>query len=625
MTANSALLAQVPVGSLSGRFTGLDWAVLLGYLALVSYLGVKLAGKQKSMEDFFRGGSKLPWYAVSASMIATIISAVTFIGVPSRIYAEGGDFSYLQFGIIAGLLSRLFVSLVLVPAYYRHHVYSPYDYMGERLGEAVRTVTTAMFSLMGLLAQAARVYLTAIILELVMRDQLQAIENATGVDSLVWSIAAVGAIAIVWTMLGGISTVVWTDAMLFLVFVIGGVVAIFVVANQLPGGLAQIVHEGWAAGKFKLWTLGQTEGTREFASRWGETFARPYTLWAAIFAVTFSNIGSYGTDQLLAQRIFTCKSKRDAQIAVMTSWAAEAVVALMLLVGVGLWTFYQHHPDLLVGDAANALSEKRDNIFPVFILTQVPVGLRGLIVAGIFAAAISSLTSILAALSQTSLSAVYLPLAGLSNESIPPERNQEILRASRLLVVVWGIALCTTAIGINAYVNYQEANERPIYFLDLALGLANYVLGTLFAAFLLAWLPLEKDAYGLIWSAPLSIACVFASRFHDDLTWRICGGVTAVLLITWIASALHPTRVARRGPLLAKTLWLMAGCALLFLLTKYLWFARLDQTTGAIRLDEKMPIEWPWYGPLGGSVAFVFGYLLGEPQADKASGQDHNG
>ena len=171
--------------SLSAHFTAIDWAVLIGYLALVSVLGVLLAGKQKSMEDFFRGGDKLPWYAVSGSMIATIISAVTFLAVPARIFRDGGNFTYLQFGIIAGLLSRIFVSFILVPAYFKHRVYSPYDYMGKQLGEAARTVTTALFSLMGLLAQAARVYLTAIVLEVILRDQLGVLEQATHISSLI--------------------------------------------------------------------------------------------------------------------------------------------------------------------------------------------------------------------------------------------------------------------------------------------------------------------------------------------------------------------------------------------------------------------------------------------------------
>ncbi len=399
------LLAQA-AGCLSGRFTAVDWFVMVGYLVLVSVLGVRLAGKQTSMEDFFRGGGGLPWYAVSASMIATIISAVTFVAVPSRAYAEGGNFSYLQLGIIAGLLSRLFVAFALVPAYFRYQVYSPYDYMGQRLGEAARSVTTAMFSLMGLLAQASRVYLTALILTLVLKDQLDFLADRTGISPLVWAISMVGIIAIAWTMLGGIATVIWTDAMLFLIFLIGGIVALLVIHHDVTGGLGAVIQQGWEAGKFKLFTLGSTSDNVQYASRWGDIFAEPFTLWAAFFAVTFSNIGAYGTDQLLAQRIFTCRSRRDAQLAVISSWAAEGVAALMLLVGVGLWAYYREFPQALSGDAAAAVAASRDNIFPVFILTRVPIVLRGLIVAGIFAAAISSLTSILAALAQTTLWAV---------------------------------------------------------------------------------------------------------------------------------------------------------------------------------------------------------------------------
>ena len=555
------LLAQLDAGSLSGRFTTIDWCVLLGYLLLVSILGVRLAGKQTDMEDFFRGRGRLPWYAVAASMIATIISAVTFIGVPAISYAEGGNFTYLQLGIIAGLLSRLFVAMFLVPAYYEHQVYSPYDYMGRQLGEAARSVTTAMFTLMGLLAQASRVYLTAIVLELVLKDQLNALAARSGIDTLVWAIGLVGVIAIIWTMLGGIATVIWTDAMLFLVFVVGGIVAIGVVAGEVPGGLGAVLHDGWEAEKFQLWTLGASDDAN-FASRWGEVFAQPFTLWAAIFAVTFGNIGAYGTDQLLAQRIFTCRSKRDAQLAVISSWLAELVAALMLLVGVGLWAYYRAYPAALVGEAAAAVADKRDNIFPVFILTKVPIALRGLIVAGIFAAAISSLTSILAALAQTTMSAVYLPLKGLSgDQAIPPERNREVLTVSRPLIVFWGIALCAVAVLIDVYVRRQEAAGNPVFFLNLALGLANYVLGTLFAAFLLAWLPLGRDAYGLIWSAPLSVFCVVASRFHNDLTSQVCIAVSIVLLLSWIVSAVLYKDPQRRGPLLAKTVWLVVGCA----------------------------------------------------------------
>ena len=626
MTWISILAATADTtGSLSSHFTWLDWGVLIGYLILVSVLGVKLAGKQENMEDFFRGGGNLPWYAVSGSMIATIISAVTFIAVPARIFRDGGNFTYMQFGIIAGLLSRIFVSFVLVPAYFKHKVYSPYDYMGMKLGETARTVTTLLFSLMGLLAQAARVYLTAIILEVILKDQLDALSSATGIDSLVWAVGIVGVIAIAWTMLGGIATVVWTDVMLFLVFVIGGIVALGVVVHQLPGGWGQLFHDAGEAGKFKLWSLELTRrADSRYASIWGEVFAEPFTIWAAIFAVTFGNIGAYGTDQLLSQRIFCCKNKRHAQLAVMSSWAAEAVTALMLLVGAGLWVFYHQFPERLGVDAAAVVADNTDNILPVFALLEVPRGLTGLIIAGVFAAAISSLTSILAALSQTTISGVYLPLRKIDPDSPDAARHsKEILAVSRGLVIFWGIALCLMALLIDVYVERMQAAGKDVPFLDLALGLASYVVGALLATFLLAWLPLKKNAYGLIWAAPLSVFGVFASRFHEPWAMKVCLVVVGVLLVSWlICAAVNRTR--RRPILLIKTVWLAAGCLLLLLICKSMWFGQIDPQTGATVLDDlgepvKLAISWPWYATIGGFFAFVFGYLLGEPHKGESA------
>ena len=605
---------QVPT-TLSGHFRPLDWAVLIAYLALVSFLGVWLAGKQRDMRDFFRGGNRLPWYAVSGSIIATIISAVTFVAVPAVAFREGGNFTYLQLGLIAGLLSRAFVALVLVPAYWKHRVYSPYDYMGQQLGAGARGVTTALFSLLGLLAQAARVYLTARILELIMRDQLLALEGMTGIGTLVWAVAIIGLISVVWTMLGGIATVIWTDAMLFLVFVMGGIVALIVIGVQLPGGIGEIFSAGYEAGKFKLFSF--TSGDPNWASEWGRFFGEPFTIWAAIFAVTFGNIGSYGTDQLTAQRIFTCKSKRDAQLAMLTSYAAELVAALMLLVGVGLWAFYRAYPEALSGEAAARVAQNPDDIFPVFILTQVPQGLTGLIIAGIFAAAISSMTSILAALAQTSLSAVYLPLRGMDPAiGTDAQHGREVVFVSRLLIIFWGAALCVMAFSVDSFLEGQKARGIDVPFLNLALGLANYVVGSLLAAFLLAWLPLRVNAWGLVFSAPLSVFTVCAAAFHDERTFRLCAGVAAVLILLWVATALLG-RQDQRTSRLWRSIWLLAGCGLMMLIWWKLWFLKYEpdledfvhNADGTVR---HFAIAWPWYAPLGGFVAFVFGYLLAD-------------
>jgi Na+/proline symporter len=607
----------------------LDWLVLVGYFVAVSYLGIWLSGKQSSMSDFFRGGNRLPWYAVSASMIATILSAVTFIGVPAVAYRAGGNFSYLQFGIVAGLISRLIIALVMVPAYYKYDVYSPYDFMGRELGESARAVTTALFSLLGLLAQAARVYLTAAVLALVLHGPLTILQGQTGIAPFAWAVLMVGIVAVVWTIAGGIATVVWTDAMLFLVFVIGAVVAVAVAAAALPGGLweglTHIVSEGWQAEKFKLWSL-QLQ-----SEQWHDFLTEPYTIWAAFFAVSVQNVGAYGTDQLLAQRIFCCRGKAGARAAVLSSWAGELVVALLLLVGVGLWAFYRHIPGLPTGEAAQAVSDNPDNIFPVFILTQVPPGLRGLILAGIFAAAVSSLTSILAALSQTTLSALYLPLRQRFSGQNSSQR--EILGASRLLIVFWGLALCGMAFAVNAYVEARQAAGDDVPVLDIALGLANYVIGALFAAFLLAWLPTRINGYGLIWAAPLSVLAVFASRSHDPTLPSglvdFLGGAVAsypllatvslaalLLVASWLVAVLMGDRDWRRRRLW-RTPWMLAGAALLPLLSAYGWFAGpVDTSTGeATRLS----IAWPWYAPLGGLTALLFGYVLADPRSPSAN------
>ncbi|MCS7032490.1 MAG: hypothetical protein NZ561_00680 [Phycisphaerae bacterium] len=626
-------------GSLAGHFTWIDWSILLGYVVLTTWIGHRLSGKQATIKDFFLGGRRLPWYAVTGSSIATEISAVTFIGVPALVFAAGGNFTYMQLGLVAGLLSRIFVATVLVPQYYKHLVYSPYDYMGQQLGGGVRGVTTALFTVGGVLAQSSRVYLTALILDVVMSRELGALEAASGIDSVHWAILFIGIVAVLWTLIGGIVSVIWTDVILFVVFVLGGLTAIGYVVVNLSGGMGELWSVARAGGKLQLWDLDyRLDPVKE------------YTIWTALFAATLGNIGAYGTDQLMAQRIFCCKSPGQAKLAVMASYAGMAVTWLMFLVGAGLFVYYKGAPAIgenaayaqhlaagksitesaalaaipveswarpLEGEALAKYRQDKDSIFPIYILTVIPTGLTGLIIAGIFAAAISSLDSILAALAQTTMSAVYLPLRNRAlkrrDPASPPveeftiesAEGRRTIRVSKALVIAWGGTLAAMAVAIGAY---KTAADIPI--LPLALGLAGMVQGALLAAFFLAWLPLGVTGRGLVWAAPMSFLTVFAVRFHEPWARWTIYAAAAVLLLTWLATigTAGDPRVTRRR--LFQTLWLLLGIAVM-IGTVHFGYVRATMVPGTNKISY-VTIAWPWFAVVGAAVAFVFGWALAD-------------
>ncbi len=612
------ILAAGAEGSLAGHFHPIDWIVLIGYLALTTVIGGALAGKQATIRDFFLGGRKLPWYAVSGSIIATEISAVTFVGVPAIMYATSGNFTYLQLGLIGNILARVIVGLVFVPAYYKREIYSPYDYMGNKLGREARTMTTCLFTLGGMLAQGARVYLTAVVLELVLAGPLGRLEAATGIGTLVWAIWIIGFVAIVWTIMGGITTVIWTDVILFLVFFLGGFVALGFIIARMPG-------TPWDGIK-AMFRLGYE--TKE-AGPWGKlTFfdfdpspTKTFTIWTAAIAATWGGLAAYGTDQLLTQRMFCCKGPREAKKAIISSSVGQIITLTMLLVGLGLYAYYHVFP--LQGEAAAAVAEKTDRIFPIFILQVLPAGITGLLIAGIFAAAISSLDSILAALSQTTISAFYLPWkrkrdAGRTfTEAQQAVEDRSVVFVSRILVVVWGIALCLMALVADA------ASSKFPEILNLALSMAGYAGGALLAGFLLAFFELRIDARGYLWSAPLSVLLIFALVWHQPWTHAVCWLGAAALLFTWLwflmREAIDVVELKdaeerqRRGWALIlrdwpQTLILILGLGLMLWVNYFGYFeSRVNPDTGAVSY---VTVAWPWFVPIGSTIAFVFGFLL---------------
>ena len=463
------------------NFTIVDWSIVFGYLLLTTWVGHAMRGKQGTIKDFFLGGRSLPWPAVSGSIIATEISGVTFIGVPGTLFALHGDFTYLQWAA-GSIIARIIVAAFFVKIYFQREIYSPYDYMGIRLGNGVKVLATIFFTVGSILGQSVRVLVAAIPLKVV-----------TGMN-IEWCIIIIGIFAIGWTLMGGMRTVIWTDVMQFLLFVIGGFIALFWLIDGISGGWTGMIETAKEFGR-----------TRIVDPRFGIGPELKFTLWVALFAVPFQNLGIFGVDQLMAQRMFCCKSAKDAGKAIIFSSIGQLVTVLMLLIGAALFVNYHQNGftdqeiSTIFDVSGEKIQEVREEaqyaehpvtekssrvpvpgsyegkgksgyIFPVWIVNALPVGLSGLILAGIFAAAISSLDSILAALSQTTLSLIY-----------SPEKNQTTLSAkqlmnrSRFLVVIWGIVLTGFTLLLSV------AQNIPI--LPLAFGMTTYAVGPMLGIF----------------------------------------------------------------------------------------------------------------------------------------------
>ncbi|MFO0972058.1 MAG: hypothetical protein U1A27_01285 [Phycisphaerae bacterium] len=558
MTARLALL--LASSAPGARFAALDWGVLAVYLVGTTWLGARLAGRAATIRDFFLGGRKLPAWAVAGSNIATEVSAVTFIAVPAIVFRPGGNFTYLQLAL-GSILARLIIAYLFVPAYYAREIYSPYEFMGQRLGPGVNAAATALFMLGATLAQGVRVLTTALVLEVIADVPL------------VYSIWVIGAFAIAWTLLGGITTVIWTDVIQFAVLLGGAAVSLAWVFKSVPGGAATVLAAARDAGKFHALNLSLNP-------------ALEYTLWAGLFGTTFLNLAALGTDQVMAQRMFCCRDvtrpPRDAPLQRRPGRHRAAALrwrgALRLL------------PALPLPNAdAQQVRERAERIFPLYIVRVLPSGITGLVIAAIFAAAISTLEGTLAALSQTTVTAVLLPgwrRRGLSDDAT----DRQAMRAARWLIIAWGVALCGAATALIRFRHYKN-------LLDLALAMPGYTYGALLGMLLLALLPGRRDDRGLIWAVPTSVVAIFAISVHANwaapATWTALG---ALLLLGAALLFREPVRLALVCVVVLGVEW-------------------LRRATGAG--GPLAGLAYPWYFPIGTAVTLLLGLGLARGAASR--------
>ena len=559
-----SIRVDISLSHVALKFTIQDWIVIVIYLIFTTILGGLLAGRQASMKDFFLGGRKLAWPAVCGSIIATELSAATFLIAPAIVFSKGGDMTYLQLAI-GTIVARFIIGYFFIPVYYEREIYSPYDYMGNQLGPRVKNLTSILFMIGGILAQGARVYIAA-----------KALQVITGTN-ITTSVIIIGAVSIGWTIMGGITTVIWTDAIQFVLFSAGAIAALIFAHNAIDGGMLTVINEGIKAGKFNLLNL--NFNTKE-----------AYTLWCGLFATGFLTLGSHGTDQLMAQRMFTCKNQNEARKAVIWSSASQILTYLLLLVGASLFVYYKYlplsEPEQVIVDADSM------KIFAIYIVSVMPPILSGLLMAALFATAISTLDSILAALSQSTISIIYKPF-------MKPEASEKhYVRASRIIVLIWGILL--TAFAIYCDVISKSFSD----LIQFALAMAAYTYGALLGTFLMAFLPTDRDDLGLMWGVPLSMLIVFALNWHQTVPQLI-------VLVTGLILIVQAFRHLRARP--QKVLYIGLAIGLVMLIS----MAVIGQTPEG--QPAHISLAWPWHFPIGTAMTFVIGFLVGNKKSSDVS------
>ena len=453
-------------------FTLLDGAIIVLYLVAVAVFGIWSAGTQKSSTDYFLGGREMPWWAILFSVVATETSTLTFISIPAVAY--GGNLFFLQL-TIGYILGRIIVAIWFLPAYIKGEMTTAYQFLEKRFGSGMRKAASSTFIVTRLLADGVRLFATAIPLAIIFR--FAGVFDSWGDGGIyLLAISTIAIITLIYTFLGGIKAVIWMDVVQMVVYIGGALFALMLMLGKIDTSFADSIAMLSSDGKFRMFNFGGGLTMQEF-------LADPYVFWVAVFGGAVFSIASHGTDQLIVQRLLATGNLKSSQKALVWSgFVAAAQFALFLFIGLMLYVFYE---------GAN-LSElglrTTDEIFAKFIVDHMPVGVAGLIIASLFAAAMSSLSSSLNALASSTTYDIIKPLFGSEWD------QEQELWISRLTTIVWGVILTGSAF---LFTWLQLSGDEQPAIVELGLGIASYTYGGLLGIFMLGRLfphPDKTDA-----------------------------------------------------------------------------------------------------------------------------------
>jgi solute:Na+ symporter, SSS family len=490
----------------------LDLVIIFGYLIGVTLFGIWFAKKQDTTEDYFVGDRNVPWWAIAASIVATETSTITFISVPGIAFARNGNFEFLQivFGYLCG---RVVISLLFIPLYFTGELQTVYQLLGTRFGNKVKMLASALFVVMRNIADGIRLLLTAIVLAAVY----VAFQPGASVETvIIGSIVLLGIVMIIFTYYGGMEAVIWVEVVQLGIYIGGAIAAAVVLINQIDGGFSGAVALGQQFNKFKVFDF-----TLDFT--------KTYTFWSGLIGGCFLTMSTHGTDQYLVQRYLCTDKANRAALALLSSGAVVLGQFIgFLFIGVLLFAFYAPYNAaeyLQPGTPATFPFTGGDQVFPDFITKYMPSGLSGLVVAAIFAAALSSSLNSIAA---TFVNDLYKPFK-------PDREDKHYLRVSHWLTLIIGIVQILVALAV------MKQNRSA---LDQALSVASLINGPVLGVFLVGTFLKRVSQTPALIGMSASILLMIYIKFMTPLawTWYVLLGSLTTFFVAWAASLFfkHP-------------------------------------------------------------------------------------
>jgi solute:Na+ symporter, SSS family len=469
----------------------LDLAVILGYLAGITWFGAQFRRGQKSLRDYFLGGRTAPWWAISLSIVSAETSTLTIVGTPALAYT--GNLGFLQI-VLGYLLARIVISFLFLPHYFRGEMFTAYELMRRRFGERIRKLTASIFLVTRALAEGVRVYAISLVVGIVL---------GTGERT---SIALIVLLTLFYTFEGGMTAVIWTDVVQMTLYVTGAILSFFVILGKIPGGWDHVAAVAGAAHKFTIFDF-RFAPTMEF-------FSRTYTFWAGLLGGCFLTTASHGTDQLMVQRLLSARSESESRTALLVSWVVILFqFTLFLLIGVLLFVYY--------GDTGQAPPVQNDRIYPQFLWNNLPPGVAGLTIAAILAAAMANLSAALNSLASTTV--VDFVRARKRQLS-----DQTSLKIARLATVGWGLVLLGIAIAAR--------NSKSV--LEAGLTIASIPFGALLGVFLLGVLTKKPGEAAAMAGAVAGLAVILFVKLRTPIafTWYVPIGTVVTFGVALAAS-----------------------------------------------------------------------------------------